>query len=209
MKRMLTALVAALIAALAGIVGLATSAAAVTAPIGNPATDRGASDTWQDFTLVDTNHPAAFDGYFTSITYYAEVAGRTVRFVVVDGSGEVTWVSDEVTASSTGPQTVNLGAPVGVTTGSNLGVYSKGYGAVSFDYDTTAQPAYFDVFFSGVPAVGETIDTVGSDPRVYSMNASVTASSPAICKNGGWETYGYPNQGQCIASIVANARAGK
>lgn len=29
------------------------------------------------------------------------------------------------------------------------------------------------------------------------------------CKNGGWESYDFKNQGQCIASIVANDNAGK
>lgn len=181
-------------------------AAAVTSTLGNTATDRASFDTWVNFTIVDTNHPAPFDGYFTSIDYYAERPGA-MRFVIVDATDTITWVSARIEASA-GPGTLTLPGPVGVTAGSNLGVYSEGYGVVSFDYDSTAAPTEFEGYNAGLPALGETLTYVGSSRRVYSMNASVRASSPEICKDDGWMTYGYRNQGQCIASVVANANSG-
>ena len=147
------------------------------------------------------------DGYFTTINYYAERPG-VIRFVVVDDQDQVTWISDEVSAIA-GAGVLSLDEPVGLTAGSNLGVYSAGYGVISFDYDASAAPADFNNYGSGLPAVGDTLDYVGSSKRVYSMNATVKASSPEICKNDGWMSYGYPNQGQCIASVVANANSGK
>jgi hypothetical protein len=35
----------------------------------------------------------------------------------------------------------------------------------------------------------------------------LAATTKADCKSGGWETLGFKNQGQCIASIVANDNA--
>jgi hypothetical protein len=192
---------------IAATVGLTTAAFAVSATVGNPAMDRGSVDTWRNFTIVDTNHPAPFDGYFTTVDYYAEQAGD-VRFVIVDATDVVTWVSD-VVAAAPGAGTLTLDEPVGLTAGSNIGVYSVGYGVISYDFDVTAEPAAFDGFDSGPPSVGSPLVYVGESTRVYSMNVDVKASSPEICKDGGWETYGYKNQGQCIASVVANANGGR
>lgn len=142
------------------------------------------------------------------MTYYAERAGD-IRFVVVDSGLEVTWVSDVVTAAEKGLFVVGLDQPVGVTAGSNLAVYSVGAGVVSFDLDrSNADPAIWEANGAGLPPVGATLDVEGQEGRYYSMNVDVEASSPAICKNGGWETYGYQNQGQCIASMVANENSG-
>ena len=201
------------VAAAAGAIGVFTATAlAVSATMGNDAIDRGNVDTFQNFTVVDTNSPAQFDGYFTEIDYYAHRAG-TIRFLVVDSTNTVTWVSDEITAAAKGAYTVPFAEPVGVTTGSNLGVYSKLAGVVSWEHDATAERAAWEPNRSGLPAVGETLSIApasdSSARRYYSMNANVRASSPEICKDGGWETYGYRNQGQCIASVVANENAGK
>lgn len=188
-------------------VSLAAPALAVTASIGNAPTDRSSVDTWVNFTIVDTNHPAPFDGYFTSIDYFAERAG-TVRFVVVDSDATVTWISDALVVDAGGAGSLALDFPVGVSAGSNLGVYSGGEGVISYDLDSAAEPASFEGEGAGLPFVGESLNFVDHSDRFYSMTADVEASSPQICKNGGWETYGYPNQGQCIASVVANENSG-
>jgi hypothetical protein len=58
--------------------------------------------------------------------------------------------------------------------------------------------------------VGQQLDyEATTQGRIYSMNATIEASSPAICKDGGWEMYDFKNQGQCIASIVAKDNSGK
>lgn len=192
-------------------VGLAAPALAVTVTMGNPATDRGSVDTWMDSTTVDTNNPARFDGYFTQIDYFAERSGE-MRFVIVDASGTVTWLSEAVTVTSAGADTLELEDPVGVTAGSNLGVYSSGDPVISFDYDESGS-LILQTGGDGQPVVNSDPAFVAPDGlyqpnRIYSMNADIDAASPQICKNGGWEKYGYTNQGQCIASVVANENSG-
>lgn len=190
------------------VVGAAAAALGVTATMGNPAIDRTSYDTWWNTTHVDTNNPAPFDGTISTISYYAERVGA-FRFVVVDPSSEVTWISEEITAATVGAHQYTAPEPVGVVAGSNLGVYTRNGGVVSFDYAADAEPAYFQEHMAGLPEVGETLTFLGSSGRYYSMNASVVAASPSICKSGGWENYGYPNQGQCIASVVADEHSGK
>ena len=67
--------------------------------IGNPATDRAVVDSYANFTIVDTNNSAAFDGTFTAIEYWAGRAGD-IRFVIVDSNDKVTWVSDVIQAAA-------------------------------------------------------------------------------------------------------------
>ena len=177
----------------------------LSADIGNPATDRDVVDEWYNFTMVDANNPAAFDGTFTAIEYWAERAGG-IRFVIVDSTDQVTWVSDVIYAQI-GQGTETFAGPVGVTAGSNLGVYSVIWGVISFDFDQTAATGFWTLH--GLPVVGEVLVPNAPTHRYYSMNATITASSPDVCKAGGWESFGYKNQGQCIASIVANENAGK
>ena len=190
---------------------LAAPAFAVTATMGNDAIPGTAVDTWSNSTTVDTNHPAPFDGYFTQIDYYAQAVGE-MRFVVVDAAGVVTWVSDPVQVTATGADELVLDAPVGVTAGSNLGVHTVGTGIIGFVVDTSAA-TILQTYGGGVPAVNSAPafrdpGTLSSPTRIYSMNAEIAASSPQICKNGGWQTWGYKNQGQCIASVVANEHSG-
>ncbi|RPF29015.1 hypothetical protein [Georgenia muralis] len=199
--------IAAVLVMTAAVLGLTTAAHALTGTLGNPATDRAYVDGYHNFTIVDTNHPAPFDGTFTHVNYYAERAGD-IRFVVVDTTGTVTWVSDVITAAGAGVQTATLADPVGVTAGSNIGVFSVGQGVVSYEY--AGAPSEWTANNAGLPAVGDTLDyEATTQGRVYSMNATVEASSPEVCKDGGWEMYDYKNQGQCIASIVADSNSGK
>jgi hypothetical protein len=198
-------------------IGLATmmvlsivgTAFAVSATMGNDATLRGNVDGYHNFTIVDTNNPAPFDGVFNEITYYAARTGD-VRFVIVDSNDEVAWVSDVITATSAGVHTVRLPGPVGVTAGSNLGVYSVNVGVVSWEYDVTAAGAAWEPNNAGLPTVGDTLNyEATTQGRNYSMNVTISATSPDICKDSGWESYGYKNQGQCIASVVADEHADK
>lgn len=190
---------------------LAVPAFAVTATMGSTAVPRPSLDTWTNSTTVDTNHPAPFDGYFTQIEYDAGGLGE-MRFVVIDADRVVTWVSDPVTVTAVGAGELVLDAPVGVTAGSNLGVYTVGAGVVGYEVDTSAA-TILQTYGGGVPAVNSA--PAFEDPgdlvrptRIYSMNAEIEASSPQICKDGGWRTWGYKNQGQCIASVVADEHSG-
>lgn len=205
--------------AVAATIGVAATAVAVTATIGNDAIIRPNLTGFENFTVVDTNRPAPFDGYLDSITYYAARVGTipsgeddyALRFLMVDTHDVVTWVSDEVVPDSVGVHTLPLDEPVGVTVGSNLAVYFKYAGVVPYSFDLGAGTAKYEADNAGLPEVGDTLEYIPDEWRnyFYSMNAQITAASPDICKDGGWESYGYANQGQCIASVVANDRAGK
>lgn len=201
----------ALVTALA-IMGLAAPALAVTAPMGNAPVPRVQVDEYFDNTFVDMNNPAPFDGYFTEIDYYAGASG-SVRFVIVDSAHTVTWISEMVTIPGPGPGTFTSAAPVGVSRGSNLGFYTVGHGPIYWEYHNLGHTVDWTIFSTGVPAVGETLVYEGTAPdyefkRYYSLQTEITASSPQICKNGGWQNFGHRNQGQCIASIVANKNSG-
>ena len=110
-----------------------------------------------------------------AINFYAERAG-TIRFVVVDASDVVTWVSEPIVVSGAGAAVQDFGQPVALTAGSNLGVYSAGRGVVSFQ--SSGAPAAWTPNNSGLPTIGQTILEVTSSNRfrTYSMNASVEAS---------------------------------
>jgi hypothetical protein len=186
---------------------MAAPAFAVTATMGNDIVERPHTDSWWHFTMVDVTNPAPFDGYIEQIDYHAAKAG-TMRFVVVDPSFAVTWVSELVTVDAPGVGSLQLSGPVGVTTGSNLGVYSTDVAILSHEVSVGGH-SVFNVYDSGTPAVGDVISGyVSSYLRTYSLEADVHASTPQICKDGGWEGYGYRNQGQCIASVVANSASG-
>ena len=80
---------------------------------------------------------------------------------------------------------------------------------IGYDYNSSADPATFTGYNSGQPDCWQHPELRRATAPHYSMNAEISASSPEICKNGGWEQYGYKNQGQCIASVVANENSGK
>lgn len=183
-----------------------TAAFGVSATMGNDAVPRSHIDSWSHFTVVDTNNPAAFDGTMAEVTVFGQRAG-IVRFVIVDAANVITQVSDEVAVAGTGVETLALPEPMGVTTGANLGVHFVGQSSIPSDR-FVGEPAYWNPQGSA-PTVGQVVGTSGTESRIYSMNAAITASSPDVCKDGGWEGYGYKNQGQCIASVVANERASK
>lgn len=192
--------------ALFAAISLAAPALAVTGMMGNDATDRFSTESWSNFTMIDRHHPAPFDGYFTRVDLFVRGAG-SLNVVVVDASDTVTWISDAITATAAGAVTVQLTEPVGVSAGSNLGVYADGASILATGQGTVN--AMFEILNAGLPTVGEPLDyyTTGR-ARTLSIGAEITASSPDICKNGGWEGYGYKNQGQCIASVVANKNSG-
>ena len=192
--------------AIVALLFIALPAAAVTATMGNPVIDRGGHDTWPA-TLIDMNNPAPFDGYFTQVDYYVDGTG-TVQFVVVDATDTVTWVSDVVRIEGEGPRVLSLDTPVWVSAGSNIGYYTPDIRSAIVS-DSTGATMMFTAAWSSVPDVGETLsyDTAGS-PRTNSISVTVKASSPDVCKNGGWRDHGYRNQGLCIASVVADPRSG-
>ena len=177
--------------------------------IGNEALDRSEVDNSSNFTVVDTNNPATFDGYFEEVTFWAHRLG-TINFVVLSGD-EITYVSSDLEVTAPGLQTASLGDTAGVVVGDNLGYYLQTQGVI--DYDNALENAGERVRISAnndgfPPEPGDNLGFFEWDFRIYSMNATINPASPDVCKKGGWETYGdFKNQGQCIASFVANDNA--
>lgn len=197
---------ASVLAVVGALLLLALPAAAVTATMGNAVIDRNGHDTWPA-TLIDMNNPAPFDGYFTQVDYYVDGEG-TLNFVVVDATDTVTWISEAVRTEGEGARVLTLDAPVEVSAGSNIGYYTPDVQSPIVS-DSSGAIMMFEAPYEPRPEIGETLTYYTSGlPRTNSISVTVEASSPDICKDGGWKVHGYLNQGLCIASVVADGRSG-
>lgn len=105
-------------------------------PIDRLHLDTGRSTAGQnspDFTRIDTNNSAPFDGYIEEFTFYAKATGADINFVVVDDDFLITYVSPDIAVTRTGIQTVWLDVPAVVQSGDNLGIFQAGFGVVPYD----------------------------------------------------------------------------
>jgi len=160
------ALLAVLIAPLA--IALPTQAASLS--VGNDNTARTMVDTFSNFTIVDTNHPVSATGTLSSFGYFA-ANQNPFRFVLVDPSNTVQWVSDQITPPGTGAQSFTpTPSPVSVQAGWNLGVYFSATGTIPFEQ--TGAPAQYTSNGSGLPTVGGALSIAGNDARTYSFVAT-------------------------------------
>jgi hypothetical protein len=140
--------------------------------VGNDATSRPTTDTRANFTIIDTNHPSSEFGALNTFSYYAANT-NPFRFVLVDGSAVVKWVSEEITPPDTGAQSWPSSTPVLVEPGWNLGLYFKLTGTVPYIYPAGA-PAWYEYANAGVPIVGETLYYQNFSNRIYSFVATGT-----------------------------------
>jgi hypothetical protein len=67
--------------------------------------------------------------------------------------------------------------------------------------DTTAGDAGVSGYLDNV------VVAVGGETTIYDFEAPLT--SPDQCKQGGWQQFGFTNQGRCVASLVASSHANK
>jgi hypothetical protein len=140
--------------------------------VGNDATERPSTDTWYNFTIIDTNNPSSEFGALNTFSYYAKNT-NPFRFVLVDEFSVVQWVSEEITPPGTGAQSWPSSTPVPVELGWNLGLYFKLNGTVPFRY-IGDNPALYEGYNAGLPELGELLTYVGSSKRVYSFVATGT-----------------------------------
>jgi hypothetical protein len=140
--------------------------------VGNDATERPITDTWYNFTVIDTNNPSSEFGALNTFSYYAANT-KPFRFVLVDEFNVVQWVSDLITPAGTGAQSWYSLTPVPVEPGWNLGLYFSLTGTVPFRY-IGDNPAWYEIYNAGLPEVGELLTYVGSSNRVYSFVATGT-----------------------------------
>lgn len=144
------------------------SAVATTLTVGNDTTVRTITDTATNFTIIDKNHPSTSSGVLKTFSYYAANT-NTFRFVLVDASSKVKWVSDEIMPSAVGVGTYTPAVPVYVESDWNLGLYFKISGTIPFE--STGAVAWYTTNDSGLPSVGNTLAYAGSSNRIYSFVA--------------------------------------
>ena len=142
--------------------------------VGNDATERPITDTYYNFTIIDTNNPSSEFGALNTFSYYAAKT-NPFRFVLVDEFSVVQWVSEEITPPGTGAQSWSSLTPVPVEPGWNLGLYFKLKGTVPFNYESIiGAPAWYEPNNFGLPEVGDTLSYQGSSKRIYSFVATGT-----------------------------------
>jgi hypothetical protein len=192
--------------------GLAASAGAVVTPrIGTPSsgiTARTYTDTYINFTTVDTGQVAGQAGWVTRIDYYAQHTG-TIGFLLFDSSNVVEWVSDPISVTSTGAASDVLSTPPSVGVGWQLGYWTSGTGVVPFDCG--GPTVLWNGFNAGFPAVGSTFHGVNTpafcsspEHRTYSMGADILSSMDQ-CTDGGWTDWGvFDNQGDCVSFVATD-----
>ena len=171
--------------------------------VGNDTSVRDHTDTYTNFTIIDTNHPAEFTGDLTTFSYYASNTNH-FRFVVVDENKVVKWVGDEITPPSIGVHTYTPGTPVHVEDGWNVGMYFVSSGTIP--YNSGGSASYWEPNDSGLPDVGDTInvetgfDSSATD-RTYSFVANGHTEENDENEGNGVERVGdYRNHGQYVRS---------
>lgn len=186
------------------------SAAGLT--VGNDSTARTVTDTRADFAIVDTNHPATVNGSLTSFSYYASTT-NTFRFIVVDGSNVIKWVSEEITPVDVGVNNYSPATPVDMEIGWNIGMYFKSTGTIPFDYGGTPAPYTFGGI--GTPVVGNSLVIDNYSGRTYSLVATGTLTCATIDDgtitdvNGntivkGYDQWGYNYQAHMFNGFADN-----
>lgn len=140
--------------------------------IGNsPVGDRTYVDTYQNFSIVDTNNPAQYDGIVSTIEYYARNT-NPFKFLIVDAAHKVQWKSDLITPAASGVQTYTPSAAPVIHKDWNIGMYFQSTGTIPFDYNSAAAPAYYENNNAGEPVIGEVLSVAGTTERYYSFLAS-------------------------------------
>jgi hypothetical protein len=158
------------------LIALATAFAAtgLAGPIGNNTDPPGTLDTYANFSIIDTNHPATAAGRVTKIDYYAG-ATLPMAFMVVSGSAPtftVKHISANFTPGAVGVQTFTPPPSWMVSPGDNIGMYFASTGVIPFA--SGGSPAAWEPNNSGKPAVGETLSLeAGASNRTYSFVATV------------------------------------
>jgi len=134
--------------------------------VGNDNTVRGQVDGNSNFAVIDINHPSTALGVLNSFAYYA-TSTNPFRFVLVDSTSKVLWLSDAITPAGTGAQTYTPPSYVVVHQGDNLGLYFPSTGTITFD--STGAIASSTASGLGVPIIGATLTFTATSSRTYSF----------------------------------------
>lgn len=139
--------------------------------LGNPVEDRDYVDSYHNFSIIDTNLSAGYQGIVTEIQYWAR-NNNPFKFLIVDGTRKVMWISDLITPQSIGMQAYTPSTFPVVQPGWNIGMYFTLTGTIPFDYDNGADPAFYEANNAGEPVLGEILTKAGETKRYYSVYAS-------------------------------------
>jgi choice-of-anchor C domain-containing protein len=147
-------------------------AKAATLTLGNAPIDRAVVDTYSNFSIIDTNNPAAMDGTINKVEFYAKNT-NPFKFLIVDNTGIVKWKSELITPSTMGVHTYYIPTQKPeVLVGWNIGMYFQQTGTIPFDYASEADSAYYETNNAGEPTIGELLTVAGNSKRYYSLLAS-------------------------------------
>ncbi len=176
---MRTTLVGLTLAALMAVLAATPVAAATTISGGNDVIARPYLDTYQNFVIVDTNHPISGNGVLTGWSFWAGTTGG-VQLVVVrgshSGSASVVGTSPVVNAPATGV-VVNetLSPSIIVQAGDYVGLYFQSTGVVPYSGTPSAGTSGTVLYTSngyGDPKQGDTLEFQGAVDRMYSVAVS-------------------------------------
>jgi hypothetical protein len=210
MKKLLS-----LFMALAVMAFVASPALAVDLKIGNDTNLRTYIDTYHNFAIIDTNHPASMPGQINTFSYYA-ANNNVFRFIIVDENNIVKWVSEEITPTVVpGVNTYTPSSSITVMGGWNVGLYFASFGTIT--WDNTGAIADYMGNNSGLPIVGDDLSLVfaGSVGRTYSFVAMGTVTCATIESGtildskgnviqSGFDKYGYNYQAHLFNGFANN-----
>lgn len=148
--------------------------------IGNDGSVRSVVDGASNFTIIDKNHPATAAGQIMSFGYYASNM-NPFRFVVVNSSNMIKYISPLITPSVVGANTYTLASTITVSAGDNIGLHFSSTGTVPYS-DTGANAMWTSIGTDAGPTVGMTLNLPGSGARTYSIVAfgTTTVTPPPV-----------------------------
>jgi hypothetical protein len=164
-----------------GTLGVA-SANAGTITGGNPAINASVTDSYANFSILDSNNPISGNGELTSWSFYASNANPVELLIYGTNALGYTIVGQSALV------TPNVGLNIlplnnlPVQQGDLVGLYFQGTGTVPFNYTgvpVNAGPAFLDIpdgfamLYTNNDS-GISADFVGSSDRIYSVNVTGT-----------------------------------
>lgn len=130
---------------------------------------------------------------------------HTIDLAGTDGVFDVTFTIDpdaDAAGCASSPGDVPTAEGCLTLAVDDLPLLTDSYGSITND-GANGGEEFRDGGTAGWDGLASATDATGID-----YDFTVSPSSPQTkddCKHGGWTTYGFPNQGQCIKSIVAHS----
>lgn len=152
-----------------------------------------AADANYFYVNVYTNYPGSNpDNFYDCRFDYVATAGSATSFTTmeVNSTDTPTFVATRGSTTPICPSTLDE-----MPEGSWLRVFSINVG------DTSANDAGVGGYLDNVTA------TVAGVTTTWDFEVPLQVKDD--CKDGGWETYGFTNQGECVSALQANPNAGK